>query len=39
MLKIGSCTWMFGDLPLDDIARRLQALGFGVELMVDGVES
>jgi D-psicose/D-tagatose/L-ribulose 3-epimerase len=36
MVKIGSCTWMFGDLPLDDIARRLQVLGFdGVELMGD----
>ena len=34
MLKIGSCTWMFGGLPLDDIALRLQVLGFdGVELM------
>ncbi len=32
--KLGSCTWMFGDLPLSDIARRLGKLGFdGVELM------
>jgi D-psicose/D-tagatose/L-ribulose 3-epimerase len=36
MLKIGSCTWMFGDLRLDDIVQRLQVLGFdGVELMGD----
>lgn len=35
-LPIGSCTWMFGDLPLADIARRLKVLGFdGVELMGD----
>ena len=34
-MKIGSCTWMFGGLPLEEIARRLEALGFdGVELMV-----
>jgi D-psicose/D-tagatose/L-ribulose 3-epimerase len=32
--KLGVCTWMFGDLSLDEIARRLNALGFqGVELM------
>ena len=36
MRPIGSCTWMFGGLPLDDIARRLQVLGFdGVELLGD----
>jgi len=35
-MKIGSCTWMFGGLPLKEIARRLEALGFdGVELMGD----
>lgn len=33
---IGVCTWIFGDRPLADIARRLQALGYdGVELMGD----
>ena len=32
--KLGSCTWMFGELPLSEIARRLGKLGFdGVELM------
>lgn len=32
--KIGACTWMFGELPLSEIARRLGKLGFdGVELM------
>ena len=32
--KLGVCTWMFGDLPLSEIARRLGQLGFdGVELM------
>ena len=32
--KLGSCTWMFGDLSLSEIARRLGKLGFdGVELM------
>lgn len=31
--KLGVCTWMFGDLPLSEIARRLEELGFdGVEL-------
>src|SRR5512137_425271 len=35
-MKIGSCTWMFGGLTLEEIARRLEALGFdGVELMGD----
>ena len=32
--KLGVCTWMFGELPLSEIARRLERLGFdGVELM------
>jgi sugar phosphate isomerase/epimerase len=35
-LNLGACTWPFGDMPLDEIARRLKALGFdGVELMGD----
>jgi len=35
-IRLGACTWTFGDLPLDEIARRLKALGFdGVELMGD----
>ncbi len=35
-LRVGSCTWMFGDRPLADVARRLQRLGLdGVELMGD----
>lgn len=35
-LKLGVCTWTFGDLSLAEIARRLNALGFdGVELMGD----
>lgn len=35
-LRLGVCTWTFGDLPLRDIARRLNKLGFdGVELMGD----
>ena len=34
--KLGVCTWLFGDLSLPDIARRIQGLGFdGVELMGD----
>jgi sugar phosphate isomerase/epimerase len=34
--KLGACTWLFGDLPLGEIAPRLRALGFdGVELMGD----
>jgi len=34
--KLGVCTWLFGDLALPEIARRIQALGFdGVELMGD----
>ena len=34
--KLGVCTWLFGDLSLSDIARRVKALGFdGVELMGD----
>jgi sugar phosphate isomerase/epimerase len=32
--KLGVCTWMFGELPLSETARRLGQLGFdGVELM------
>lgn len=35
-LKLGACTWPFGDMPLSEIARRLKALGFdGVELLGD----
>ena len=35
-LKLGACTWPFGDLPLSEIARRLRNLGFdGVELKGD----
>jgi D-psicose/D-tagatose/L-ribulose 3-epimerase len=35
-LRLGVCTWTFGDLPLNEIARRLQTLGFdGVELAGD----
>jgi D-psicose/D-tagatose/L-ribulose 3-epimerase len=35
-IDLGVCTWTFGDLPLEEIARRLQALGFdGVELVGD----
>jgi sugar phosphate isomerase/epimerase len=35
-LKLGACTWPFGDLPLSEIAQRLKTLGFdGVELMGD----
>lgn len=34
--RLGVCTWTFGDLPLGEIARRLEALGYeGVELMGD----
>lgn len=34
--NLGVCTWTFGDLPLQDIARRVKALGLdGVELMGD----
>ncbi len=34
--KLGACTWMFGDMPLKDIAQRLHKLGFdGVELVGD----
>jgi D-psicose/D-tagatose/L-ribulose 3-epimerase len=34
--KLGVCTWMFGDMPLKEIAGRLEKLGFeGVELMGD----
>ena len=33
---IGACTWMFGNMPLDEIAPRLEKLDFdGVELMGD----
>lgn len=35
-IDLGVCTWIFGDLPLEEIARRLQALAFdGVELVGD----
>jgi sugar phosphate isomerase/epimerase len=35
-LRCGASTWTFGDLPLDQIARRLEALGYdGVELRGD----
>ena len=34
--NLGVCTWLFGDLSLAEIARRLNALGFAaVELMGD----
>ena len=34
--SLGVCTWLFGDLPLAEIAWRLSALGFaGVEMMGD----
>ncbi|NOZ51266.1 MAG: sugar phosphate isomerase/epimerase [Chloroflexi bacterium] len=34
--NIGACTWIYGDLPLADIAQRLHGMGFdGVELMGD----
>jgi D-psicose/D-tagatose/L-ribulose 3-epimerase len=34
--RLGACTWLFGDLPLAEIARRLKTLGFdGVELLGD----
>ena len=34
--KLGVCTWTFGHLSLQEIARRVKALGFdGVELMGD----
>jgi D-psicose/D-tagatose/L-ribulose 3-epimerase len=33
---LGVCTWLFGEMPLAEIARRVQGLGFdGVELMGD----
>lgn len=33
---LGACTWLFGDMPLAEIAPRLRGLGFdGVELMGD----
>lgn len=36
MHKLGSCDWMFGDMPLSEVARRLEKLGYdGVELMGD----
>ncbi len=36
MNPLGVCTWIFGNQPLDDIARRLAVLNFdGVELMGD----
>jgi D-psicose/D-tagatose/L-ribulose 3-epimerase len=35
-IELGVCTWTFGDLPLAEIARRIQVLGFdGVELVGD----
>jgi sugar phosphate isomerase/epimerase len=35
-IELGVCTWLFGDMPLGEIARRLGVLGFdGVELMGD----
>jgi len=35
-LLLGVCTWIFGNQPLGEIARRLNSLGFdGVELMGD----
>lgn len=35
-IKLGVCTWTFGNLPLIEIAQRLHTLGFdGVELMGD----
>lgn len=35
-LKLGACTWPFGDLSLSEIAQRLKNLGFdGVELRGD----
>jgi D-psicose/D-tagatose/L-ribulose 3-epimerase len=34
--KLGSCTWMFGDMPLGEISQRLAAIGYdGVELVGD----
>ncbi len=34
--RVGACTWMFGELPLNEIAGRLERLGLdGVELMGD----
>lgn len=34
--QLGVCSWTFGDLPLVEIARRVQALGLdGVELLGD----
>ena len=36
MNPLGVCTWIFGNQPLDEIARRLAVLNFdGVELMGD----
>jgi sugar phosphate isomerase/epimerase len=35
-IRLGACTWTFGDLSLSEIARHLKSLGFdGVELMGD----
>lgn len=35
-LRLGACTWLFGDLPLREIAQRLENMGFdGVELEGD----
>jgi D-psicose/D-tagatose/L-ribulose 3-epimerase len=35
-IRLGACTWTFGNLSLNEIARRMSALGFeGVELMGD----
>lgn len=34
--KLGACTWVFGDLPLPQVARGLSRLGYeGVELLGD----
>ncbi|HSJ55362.1 MAG TPA: sugar phosphate isomerase/epimerase family protein [Anaerolineae bacterium] len=34
--RLGACTWLFGEMPLAEIARRLGALEFdGVELLGD----
>jgi D-psicose/D-tagatose/L-ribulose 3-epimerase len=34
--RVGACTWMFGDMPFNRVAERLERLGFdGVELMGD----
>ncbi len=36
MWELGACTWVFGDAPLEEIARGLSSLGYtGVELLGD----